>query len=145
MKNKRPKARRLRGYQTHGHGAKKKWRGAGNRGGRGNAGSGKRGDSRKPTIQTKHILMGKHGFFRQGQHQPHNPITISDVQIMLPLLIEKGFATKAAKGYTVDLTGAGYTKLLATGKATQQMSIKVPKATEKAKEKITTAGGTIGE
>ena len=42
--NKRKKNSRQRGEWTHGWGAKKKHRGAGHRGGRGNAGSGKRGE-----------------------------------------------------------------------------------------------------
>ena len=48
--NKRKKNTRMRGGTTHGYGSMKKNRGAGNRGGRGNAGSGKRADSKKPKI-----------------------------------------------------------------------------------------------
>ena len=50
--NKRKKNSRQRGSHTHGWGAMKKHRGAGNRGGRGAAGSGKRADSKKPSIWT---------------------------------------------------------------------------------------------
>ena len=48
--NKRKKNSRMRGNTTHGYGSMKKNRGAGNRGGRGMAGSGKRADQKKPTI-----------------------------------------------------------------------------------------------
>ena len=48
--NKRKKATRFRAKTTHGYGSMKKNRGAGNRGGRGMAGSGKRADQKKPTI-----------------------------------------------------------------------------------------------
>ena len=47
--NQRKKNSRHRGSWTHSHGEKKKHRGAGSRGGRGNAGSGKRGDAKKPS------------------------------------------------------------------------------------------------
>src|SRR3989338_2045713 len=50
--NKQKKVVRYRGSHTHGGGAKKKRRGAGNRGGRGMAGSGKRAGQIKPTILT---------------------------------------------------------------------------------------------
>ena len=46
--NKRKKLSRMRGTHTHKGGDKKKRRGAGHRGGRGNSGSGKRGDAKKP-------------------------------------------------------------------------------------------------
>ena len=45
----RKKVNKYRGSQTHGSGAKKKRRGAGNRGGRGMAGPGKIGDQKKTT------------------------------------------------------------------------------------------------
>ena len=48
--NRRKKVVKQRGSHTHGWGSKKKHRGAGNRGGRGMAGSGKRADQRKPSI-----------------------------------------------------------------------------------------------
>ena len=50
MQNKVKKVRKFRGSHTHGYGSKKKHRGAGSRGGRGMAGSGKRADQKKPSI-----------------------------------------------------------------------------------------------
>jgi len=62
--NKRTKRSRQRGSHTHGWGAKKKHRGAGNRGGRGMAGTGKRADQKKPTIMNLYgnEYFGKRGF-----------------------------------------------------------------------------------
>ena len=51
--NKRKKNTRQSAGTTHGCGSMKKRRGAGNRGGRGNAGSGKRGDAKKQRYQKK--------------------------------------------------------------------------------------------
>jgi len=62
MKFKRKKVTKQRGSKTHGWGAMKKHRGAGNRGGRGMAGTGKRGDAKKPSIQKNKKYFGKYGF-----------------------------------------------------------------------------------
>ena len=59
--NKRKKFSRYRGSMTHGGGSKKKRRGSGNRGGKGMAGSGKRSDSKKPSLW-KQKYFGKYGF-----------------------------------------------------------------------------------
>ncbi len=52
----------MRAKTTHGYGSMKKNRGAGNRGGRGLAGTGKRGDANKQTYQANKKYFGKHGF-----------------------------------------------------------------------------------
>ena len=57
--NKRKKDSRARGQWTHGGGSKKKRRGAGNRGGRGHSGSGKRGDAKKQIYLKKKNYFGK--------------------------------------------------------------------------------------
>ena len=46
----RKKSSRFRGSHTHGRGFKKKARGSGHRGGKGMAGSGKRGDAKKTLV-----------------------------------------------------------------------------------------------
>ena len=50
-----------RGHKTHGYGSMKKNRGAGNRGGRGMAGTGKRADTKKPSVWSAKYF-GKNGF-----------------------------------------------------------------------------------
>ena len=63
MINKKKKTRKLRGSRTHKYGMGKKQRGAGSRGGRGNAGSGKRGQQRETKLLAKGIKhLGKRGF-----------------------------------------------------------------------------------
>ena len=56
----------MRGTSSHGWGSKKKHRGAGHRGGKGMAGSGKRADQKKPTILNLYgnDYYGKKGFRR---------------------------------------------------------------------------------
>ena len=62
----------MRGSHTHGGGAKKKRRGAGNRGGRGMAGSGKRAGHK-----TYGIVLGKYGFTSKKQGPPVKAINLS--------------------------------------------------------------------
>ena len=127
--NKRRKNSRQRGSQTHGWGAMKKHRGAGNRGGRGMAGTGKRADTLKPSI-IKYFpdYFGKHGFrIPQKIKKTIKAINISD----LPDAAE------------INLTELGYDKLLGDGKVAKKYKIIVSSASKKAKEKIEKAGGQI--
>ena len=140
--NKRAKNSRQRGSWTHGWGAKKKHRGAGHRGGRGNAGTGKRGDAKKPRYWKDTKYFGKHGF---TSINPEEIITINLNQLIniIPQLIQKGHATQEKDTININLTQAGYDKLLGTGKIQQKLNITVQHASEKAQQKITEAKGTI--
>ena len=75
--HRRKKVKKYRGSKTHGGGSMKKRRGAGNRGGRGNAGSGKRGDAKKGRYvgKIKHYF-GKRGFKIKDQEKV-NAVSIS--------------------------------------------------------------------
>ena len=64
--NKRKKSTRQRAGTTHGYGSMKKHRGAGHRGGRGASGTGKRADSKKPSIWKQTDYFGKHGFKKKN-------------------------------------------------------------------------------
>ena len=68
--NKRKKVTRYRAHTTHGGGHRKKRRGAGNRGGKGNAGTGKRGKAKKPSYEP----LGKKGFLPPGQQKDYKPV-----------------------------------------------------------------------
>tara|TARA_Y100000310_G_C20302309_1_gene632378 strand:- start:135 stop:593 length:459 start_codon:yes stop_codon:yes gene_type:complete len=137
MFNKRKKQSRMRGSHTHGGGSKKKRRGAGNRGGRGLAGTGKRGDCKKPLIwHTKYF--GKSGFKKK------NASTIKTINIEdLCKLINKGLIEKKGDNYNVDLKKVGYDKLLGKGKVSEKLSIKARFASENAIKKIQAAGGLV--
>jgi len=140
--NIRKKNSRHRGSWTHGHGEKKKWRGAGSRGGRGNAGSGKRGDAKKPSYWKIENFNGKHGFTN-----PNRKIvvaaTISQLNTNIFSLVEQGFATKHAKKYSINLTALGIDKLIATGNTDFALDIIVAKATENTIKKIEAKGGSV--
>ena len=103
---KRKKNTRQRGTHTHGWGSKKKHRGAGNRGGRGMAGSGKRADQKKPSILKKYgsSYFGKRGF-KPIQLKKQKIINFSDLYKLKDKI----------KNNTLNLKELGYTKLLSKG------------------------------
>ena len=137
--NKRKKNSRQRGKTTHGWGAKKKHRGAGNRGGRGMAGSGKRADQKKPSILKEYgnTYFGKFGFKIPQKIKKHiKEINISTIEN------SKSFtAKKEGDFYIINLDSQGYTKLLSKGKPTRKYKITCKSFSKKAIEKIHAAGG----
>lgn len=144
---------RQRGHKTHGWGSKKKHRGAGNRGGRGNAGSGKRGDQKKPSYWNNLKTMkssqkrgqdyfGKFGF---GMNADKSGVTITvrDLDTRLPSFVADKKATEKGGVYTVDLKACGIAKLLGTGQVKKKVNVTVLAATASAVEKIQAAGGSV--
>ena len=129
------KCKSQRGGNSHGWGHKKKHRGAGSRGGRGNAGSGKRADTKRPTIINKYgtVDLAKKGFVRPN-FVAYNSINIRD----LNLLIEKGKVSGE-----VNLKELGFQKLLGTGNLSQAIKITVKMASKGAIEKVKKAGGDV--
>lgn len=130
------KVTRQRGGTTHGWGAMKKHRGAGNRGGVGNAGSGKRGDAKKPSFWKDKKYFGMHGFTSKTASKLVTA-NVSD----LPLFAEKS----KAKGNTstISLTEFKVDKLLGKGDISQPFTVVVKFASQKAIEKVTAAKGTV--
>ena len=141
--NKRKKNDRQRGSMTHGWGAKKKHRGQGNRGGRGMAGTGKRADSKKPSIWKDKNYFGKHGFISKTPKIKINAINLNFIEQHLDRFISNGMAKKEEGFYSVELEKLGFNKLLGDGKIYVKLRIKTPYASEKAVEKVKEAGGEI--
>ena len=139
--NKRKKSNRMRASQTHGWGAKKKHRGAGNRGGRGMAGSGKRADQKKPSILKEYgnTYFGKLGFTRP-QKMIHKDVTIN--LYFLDQNAEK-LGKKESDFYVINLNELGYTKLLGTGTITRKYKVICNKVSKKAEEKIKKLNGEV--
>ena len=129
------------GSRTHGRG-KKAGRGAGKRGGCGNAGLHKHKYIKTVKFMPDHF--GRHGFKR--------PLTVigSKITINLYLLDEKldemikeGKIKKAKNNYDINLDELGYDKLLGSGSITKQVTVSIKEATEKARAKIEDAGGKV--
>ena len=141
--NKRKKNTRQRGHKTHGWGAKKKHRGQGNRGGRGMAGTGKRADSKKPSIWKNPDYFGKHGFISKTPKVKTNTVNVSYVEQHINLFISKNLIKKENEFYHVELEKLGYNKLLGDGNVSLKFKIKTPYASKTAIGKVREAGGEV--
>ena len=140
---KRKKSVRYRGETTHGCGSMKKRRGAGNRGGRGMAGSGKKADQKKPCIWKDKKYFGKHGFKKKGMKIDITEINIMLLEEKIASLEKAGKVSKESDVYVIDLEKLGYNKLLGGGKPSKKLKITVPYASKGAIEKVKGAGGEV--
>jgi len=141
---KRKKVRKYRGSKTHGGGAMKKRRGAGNRGGRGNAGTGKRADQKKPSVwKLKEWRYGRLGFksLKQRFGLKEKTISLRDLNTLVENLIKEGKVKE--NNISLDLAKFGYDKILGGGTFKFKAEIKVKKATEKALAKLEQAGCSV--
>ena len=119
---------KFRGSRYHGRG-KKSGRGAGKRGGRGNAGINKHRLLTRLKYMPRH--WGMHGFNRHPSLRKVNiSINLQELQDM-------------EHGDTVNLGELGYDKLLGKGKMNRAMNIIVAKASAHAISKVESAGGTV--
>jgi large subunit ribosomal protein L15 len=125
----RTKTKKFRRSRTHGKG-KKAGRGAGLRGGRGNAG----------LCKHKFMYMMKYMPDHYGSHGFKRPqcVIIKDRVINVGQLEER-FPGK----HSIDLENEGYDKLLGAGNLNLKLKIKVNNASEKAINKIKEKGGEI--
>jgi len=140
--NKRSKRSRARGSWTHGWGEKKKHRGSGNRGGTGMAGTGKRADSKKPSIW-KMDYFGKRGFVSRNAKKDINAINIGYIQRNVNSLVSKGLVKEENGVYIVDLEKLGYDKLIGGGEVKKKFKISTKFASSGAIESIKSAGGEV--
>jgi large subunit ribosomal protein L15 len=126
----RKKTKKFRGSMTHGRG-KKAGRGAGLKGGKGNAGLNKHRFMHMLKYMPDHFF-GKHGFKR--------PMSVINKDICINVgELEDRFPGKK----NIDLNKEGYDKLLGGGKVNIGIQVKVKKASDKAMEKIKENGGEV--
>lgn len=117
------RTRKYRGSRTHGRGYKK-GRGAGLRGGRGRGGSKKH----------KHMMdFGKHGFTHHS----------ADERKLVKFINVGDLSKLGKKGKEINLKEYGFDKLLGKGNIDEPLTIRVSKASSKAKEKIEKVGGSL--
>ena len=140
--NKRKKNTRQRGSKTHGWGAKKKHRGKGHQGGAGMAGTGKRADSKKPSIW-KERYFGKYGFISKTPKVKINAVNISFIEQHIDKFLSNNLIAKENEFYLVELEKLGFNKLLGDGTVSMKFKIKTPYASKTAIEKVKTAGGEV--
>lgn len=136
------KVQKRRGSREHGRG-RKKGRGAGLRGGRGNAGS---GGHKAIHFRKKYgdRYFGSHGFTRpQSVIDEDVVLNVGDLRGELEALEADGHVEASGDAKVIDLAAAGYDKLLGAGKVHEAYQIRVAKATDNAVAKLEAAGGTI--
>lgn len=142
----RKKASRYRGSKTHGCGSKKKRRGAGNRGGRGMAGCGKRAKTKKPSILQLfgNEYFGKHGFKRPGKIVINQKgINLAFLEEQFDHLLANGIIKKEGNLYSIDLSSLGANKLLGSGNVSHKWKITTDFASKGAADKVKEAGGEV--
>ncbi len=125
----RTKSKKYRGLRTHGRG-KKGGRGAGLRGGKGNAGLHKH----KFTYMIKYMPdhFGRRGFKNHGSdNRKEKVINVGQLEEIFPNKKE------------IDLYKEGFEKLLGKGMVRSKLRIVVPEASEIAIGKIKNAGGEV--
>ncbi|MBD3313907.1 50S ribosomal protein L15 [Candidatus Woesearchaeota archaeon] len=141
--NKRKKSIKYRGCTTHGWGSMKKRRGAGNRGGRGMAGSGKRGDAKKSMIWSNPRYFGKHGFKKGSPSKTTKAVNVQYINDKIESFASRGLATEKSGSYEMDLSSIGVNKLLGSGSIIKKVILTVESSTDRASEKIEKAGGKV--
>ena len=141
--NRRKKNTRQRGSMTHGWGAKKKHRGKGHQGGAGMAGSGKRADSKKPSIWKDKHYFGKFGFVSKTPKVKINAVNISYIEQHINKFLSGNLIKKEDGFYSLELEKLGFNKLLGDGRISTKFRIKAPYASKSAVEKVKRAGGEV--
>lgn len=138
---KRKKVTKYRGSKTHGCGSMKKRRGAGNRGGRGNAGSGKRADQKKPSYWNETDYFGRHGFVKKGLLKKTIYINLQTIEENADEMVSENLISQEKDTYVIDGEKTGFTKVLGSGRLTKKLRITAEEFSENAKKKIAAAGG----
>ena len=144
VQRRKKKSVKLRGSKTHGYGSMKKHRGAGHRGGRGNAGSGKRADSKKPSFWKDRPNAKAHhkGFFSITGVEK-NTINVGHLSSIADRLVLERKAVVTQGAVVINLRELGIDKLLGGGKVYQKMKVSVGTAAPAAKEKLEAIGGSL--
>ena len=141
--HRRKKVLKYRGSTTHGGGHRKKRRGAGSRGGRGNAGTGKRAGHKKAGMKDR--VLGRVGF------NPRRTPTIRGKAVnllfftpaRLDSFVQQGKVVKERDIYIVNLHKLKISKILSLGEIAVKMKVVRGMVSARAEEKIKKAGGVV--
>jgi large subunit ribosomal protein L15 len=143
MAKKTDKTHKLRGSREHGRGMKK-GRGAGLRGGKGNAGW-KHKKLHFLLYDKEHVRGARNiGFTRHAQGTaPERSITVQHVDERAPAWAAEGKASAQDAGFTIDLGALGFEKLVGTGQVQRPLALTVARASGGAVRKVEAAGGRV--
>jgi len=140
---KRRKTTRFRGSHTHGRGFKKKARGSGHQGGKGMAGTGKRGDAKKTMILNLYgnDYFGKSKTLRRGQARiKMQVVNIQRIAERMDLMTKNGSAKDTKAGFELDYSAY---KIIGVLESKVKLLIKAAQASQGALESVKKAGGDI--
>ena len=127
MTQKRKKTEKMRGSKTHGYGSKKKHRGGGSQGGKGQAGQ----------FKHKKTFFKRWGKAKQPRFKSleHRGIRTMEKAINI------GDLVKLTDKSEINAAEFGYGKVLSEGILEKAVTVKAKKFSERAKAKIEAAGG----
>ncbi len=138
----RNRVKKFRGSRTCGGGTHKNRRGAGNRGGRGNAGRDKhhfvraflRGDR-----------FGKKGFkMPPSKQRDVSVMNVCRLDAEIEKFVDKGLARREGDGRIyVNLSDIGVDKLLGGGRVSSKLVVSGGVCSEKARAKLESSGGSV--
>ena len=135
------RTKKFLGSRTHGRGMKA-GRGAGLRGGRGNAGLNKHRLFTMIKYMPDHF--GRHGFHRGGSdNSAPRVINLRTLEYNLDEWINSGIVTVTNDVFEIDIDKLGADKLLGSGRASHRFKIHTPAASKSAVKKVEEAGGEI--
>ena len=138
------KKKRQRGSRTHGGGTHKNRRGAGHRGGRGNAG-------RDKHEFHNHEPLGKSGFTRpEKAKETVETIDVRELDEDAPLLAADGLAEEDDGAYRIDVRevvdpseDVDAVKVLGSGQVRNDLELVADGFSDSAQEKVEAAGGSV--
>ncbi|MEM4160464.1 MAG: uL15m family ribosomal protein [Thermoplasmata archaeon] len=132
---------KFRGQRTHGRGYKS-GRGAGIRGGRGNAGLHKHKFMAMNKYRPLHF--GRHGFKRPPEvKRTVTTINLKEIEENFERWLAEGKIKEENGVYVVDLRSQGIDKLLGGGKVSRKLRVIVDSCSKQALEKLQAAGGEV--
>lgn len=132
---------KFRGSRTHGRGAKA-GRGAGLRGGRGNAGLHKH--KYNWTVKNAPDHFGSNGFKRDPSlSTDYESINVGQLQEHLEKFVADGVAKSSEGGFEINLSNLEIEKLLGSGNVKSKITVTVARASQNAIKKIEEAGGSV--
>ncbi|MCL5009385.1 MAG: uL15 family ribosomal protein [Candidatus Parvarchaeota archaeon] len=130
------KRKHLRGSTSAGRGYGKRARHAGNRGGRGRAGGGKRGQQKMMSINAN-----EHTYNFSSKKKV--PLNLNHISSKIKAIEKDGMLKKEGDRIVIDLDELGYSKVCGKFGSEKFKLVIHGKASERAKNEIIAAGGEV--
>lgn len=140
MSRKGKRTKKLRGSRLHGFGKQRQHRGKGRKGGAGKAGRHKHKWTWTRARSPDYFGRRMRGF--RGRGRGTRTINLHELEERLDGFLEEGVATRSEEGVIeVDVSKAGYDKVLGSGELSKPIIIRSRSFSKAASDKIERAGG----